>query len=82
MDTTRAAYLLVHNGIRRRHPNIEFILGHAGGFLLTQPPDGGGDHGRTRTYHLRLRLTVRAGGSGAPHRPHRDAHRRPLISTG
>ena len=32
LDTTRAAYLLVRNGIRRRYPNIRFILGHAGGF--------------------------------------------------
>lgn len=30
LDTTRAAYLLVRNGIRRRYPNI---LGHAGGFV-------------------------------------------------
>lgn len=33
LDTTRAAYLLVRNGIRRRYPNIEFILSHAGGFV-------------------------------------------------
>jgi 6-methylsalicylate decarboxylase len=33
LDTTRAAYLLVRNGIRQRHPNIRFILGHAGGFV-------------------------------------------------
>jgi predicted TIM-barrel fold metal-dependent hydrolase len=33
LDTTRAAYLLVRNGIRRRYPNIQFILGHAGGFV-------------------------------------------------
>ncbi|WP_431682567.1 amidohydrolase family protein [Kitasatospora sp. KL5] len=33
LDTTRAAYLLVRNGIVRRHPNIRFILSHAGGFL-------------------------------------------------
>ncbi|MCP2292072.1 amidohydrolase family protein [Nocardia amikacinitolerans] len=33
LDTTRAAYLLVRNGIRRRYPNIRFILGHAGGFV-------------------------------------------------
>jgi 6-methylsalicylate decarboxylase len=33
LDTTRAAYLLVHNGIRRRHPHIKFILSHAGGFV-------------------------------------------------
>ena len=29
LDTTRAAYLLVRNGIRRRYPNIKFILSHA-----------------------------------------------------
>ena len=33
LDTTRAAYLLVRNGIVRRHPHIRFILGHAGGFV-------------------------------------------------
>jgi len=33
LDTTRAAYLLVHNGIRSRYPNIRFILSHAGGFV-------------------------------------------------
>jgi predicted TIM-barrel fold metal-dependent hydrolase len=33
LDTTRAAYLLVRNGIRRRYPNIRFILSHAGGFV-------------------------------------------------
>lgn len=33
LDTTRAAYLLVHNGIRQRFPNIKFILSHAGGFV-------------------------------------------------
>jgi predicted TIM-barrel fold metal-dependent hydrolase len=33
LDTTRAAYLLVRNGIRQRYPNIEFILSHAGGFV-------------------------------------------------
>lgn len=33
LDTTRAAYLLVRNGIRERYPNIRFILGHAGGFV-------------------------------------------------
>ncbi len=33
LDTTRAAYLLVRNGIRRRYPNITFILSHAGGFV-------------------------------------------------
>ena len=33
LDTTRAAYLLVRNGIRRHYPNIRFILSHAGGFV-------------------------------------------------
>ncbi|OBF43111.1 amidohydrolase [Mycobacterium sp. 852002-50816_SCH5313054-b] len=33
LDTTRAAYLLVRNGIRRSYPNITFILSHAGGFV-------------------------------------------------
>jgi 6-methylsalicylate decarboxylase len=33
LDTTRAAYLLVRNGIRHRFPNIRFILSHAGGFV-------------------------------------------------
>ncbi|WP_328422330.1 amidohydrolase family protein [Streptomyces sp. NBC_00443] len=33
LDTTRAAYLLVRNGVPRRHPNIRFVLSHAGGFL-------------------------------------------------
>ncbi|WP_405487359.1 amidohydrolase family protein [Streptomyces sp. NBC_00096] len=33
LDTTRAAYLLVRNGIVRRYPGIRFILGHAGGFV-------------------------------------------------
>lgn len=33
LDTTRAAYLLVRNGIRRQYPNIKFILSHAGGFV-------------------------------------------------
>ncbi|MGW4716702.1 amidohydrolase family protein [Nocardia sp. NPDC004260] len=33
LDTTRAAYLLVRNGIRRRYPNIRFVLAHAGGFV-------------------------------------------------
>ena len=32
-DTTRAADLLVRNGIRTRYPNIRFILSHAGGFV-------------------------------------------------
>ncbi|MGY1942957.1 amidohydrolase family protein [Nocardia asiatica] len=33
LDTTRAAFLLVRNDIRRRYPHIRFILGHAGGFV-------------------------------------------------
>lgn len=33
LDTTRVAYLLVRNGIPARHPNIRFILSHAGGFV-------------------------------------------------
>lgn len=33
LDTTRTAYLLVRNGIRRKYPNIKFILSHAGGFV-------------------------------------------------
>jgi 6-methylsalicylate decarboxylase len=33
LDTTRAAYLLVRNGIRARYPKIRFILSHAGGFV-------------------------------------------------
>lgn len=33
LDTTRAAYLLVRSGTVRRHPDIRFILSHAGGFV-------------------------------------------------
>ncbi|WP_432172648.1 amidohydrolase family protein [Streptomyces sp. Tue6028] len=33
LDTTRAAYLLVRNGIVRTYPRIRFILSHAGGFV-------------------------------------------------
>jgi predicted TIM-barrel fold metal-dependent hydrolase len=33
LDTTRAAYLLVRNGICRKYPEIKFILSHAGGFV-------------------------------------------------
>jgi 6-methylsalicylate decarboxylase len=33
LDTTRAAYLLVRNGIRTHYPKIRFILSHAGGFV-------------------------------------------------
>ncbi|SIR64902.1 amidohydrolase family protein [Williamsia sterculiae] len=33
LDTTRASYLLVRNGIVRDNPNIRFILSHGGGFV-------------------------------------------------
>ena len=33
LDTARAAFLLVRNEIRRKYPNIKFILSHAGGFV-------------------------------------------------
>lgn len=33
LDTTRAAFLLVRNGIRQCYPDITFILSHAGGFV-------------------------------------------------
>lgn len=33
LDTTRAAYLLVRNGVRREYPDIRFVLSHAGGFV-------------------------------------------------
>jgi predicted TIM-barrel fold metal-dependent hydrolase len=33
LDTTRAAYLLVRNGIRGRYPNIKFVLSHGGGLV-------------------------------------------------
>lgn len=33
LDTTRAAYLLVRNGIVRTYPNIRFLLSHGGGFV-------------------------------------------------
>jgi predicted TIM-barrel fold metal-dependent hydrolase len=33
LDTSRAAYLLVRNGIVSRYPNIRFVLSHAGGFV-------------------------------------------------
>ncbi|WAZ19407.1 amidohydrolase [Streptomyces cinnabarinus] len=33
LDTTRAAYLLVRNGVVRRYPDIRFILSHGGGFV-------------------------------------------------
>lgn len=31
LDTTRAAYLIVRNGLKKKYPNIKFILSHAGG---------------------------------------------------
>jgi predicted TIM-barrel fold metal-dependent hydrolase len=33
LDTTRAVYLLVRNGVLTRYPHIRFILSHAGGFV-------------------------------------------------
>jgi predicted TIM-barrel fold metal-dependent hydrolase len=33
LDTTRAAYRLVRNGIVRRYPSVRIILSHAGGFV-------------------------------------------------
>lgn len=33
LDTSRAAYLLVRNGIRQKYGNIRFILSHGGGFV-------------------------------------------------
>jgi predicted TIM-barrel fold metal-dependent hydrolase len=33
LDTTRAAFKLVSNGVRHRYPDIKFILSHAGGFV-------------------------------------------------
>jgi predicted TIM-barrel fold metal-dependent hydrolase len=33
LDTSRAAFLLVRNGVVRRYPGIRFILSHAGGFV-------------------------------------------------
>lgn len=33
LDTSRAAYLLVRNGVRQRYPNIRFVLSHGGGFV-------------------------------------------------
>ncbi len=33
LDTTRAAYLLVRNGVRCHYPDIKFILSHGGGFV-------------------------------------------------
>jgi predicted TIM-barrel fold metal-dependent hydrolase len=33
LDTTRAAFLLVRNGVVRRYPDLKIILSHAGGFV-------------------------------------------------
>ncbi|MCV7029142.1 amidohydrolase family protein [Mycobacterium sherrisii] len=33
LDTSRAAYLLVANNVRRDYPNIKFLLSHGGGFV-------------------------------------------------
>lgn len=55
LDTTRAAYLLVRNGIRRRYPNIRFILSHAGGFVPYA------------SHRLALAITSDVGGSPADH---------------
>ncbi|MEJ2865396.1 amidohydrolase family protein [Actinomycetospora flava] len=33
LDTTRAAYMLVRNGVVARHPDLRMILSHAGGFV-------------------------------------------------
>ena len=33
LDTSRAAYNLVRNGVIRRYPRVRFILSHAGGFV-------------------------------------------------
>ena len=33
LDTTRAAFRLVRNGIVRRYPSVKIILSHAGGFV-------------------------------------------------
>jgi predicted TIM-barrel fold metal-dependent hydrolase len=33
LDTSRAAYSLVRNGVIQRYPRIRFILSHAGGFV-------------------------------------------------
>ncbi|BBX86875.1 amidohydrolase family protein [Mycolicibacterium aubagnense] len=55
LDTTRAAYLLVRNGIRRRYPNIRFILSHAGGFVPYA------------SHRMALAITSDVGGSPADH---------------
>ncbi|MUL74588.1 amidohydrolase family protein [Mycolicibacterium sp. CBMA 226] len=55
LDTSRAAYLLVRNGIRRRYPNIRFILSHAGGFVPYA------------SYRMAMGITSDVGGSPADH---------------
>jgi len=55
LDTTRAAYLLVRNGIRRRYPNIRFILSHAGGFVPYA------------SHRMAVAITGDVGGSPADH---------------
>lgn len=55
LDTTRAAYLLVRNGIRRRYPNIRFILSHAGGFVPYA------------SHRMALAITSDVGGSPGDH---------------
>lgn len=55
LDTSRAAYLLVRNGIRRRYPNIKFILSHAGGFVPYA------------SYRMAMGITSDVGGSPADH---------------
>lgn len=55
LDTTRAAYLLVRNGIRRRYPNIRFILSHAGGFVPYA------------SHRMAVSITGDVGGSPADH---------------
>ncbi|MUL68124.1 amidohydrolase [Mycobacterium sp. CBMA 234] len=55
LDTTRAAYLLVRNGIRRRYPNIKFVLSHAGGFVPYA------------SHRMAVSITGDVGGSPADH---------------
>ncbi|WP_418002968.1 amidohydrolase family protein [Mycobacterium sp. PDNC021] len=55
LDTSRAAYLLVRNGIRRRYPNIKFILSHAGGFVPYA------------SYRMAMGIASDVGGSPADH---------------
>jgi predicted TIM-barrel fold metal-dependent hydrolase len=55
LDTTRAAYLLVRNGVRRRYPNIRFVLSHAGGFVPYA------------SHRMAVSITGDVGGSPADH---------------